>query len=325
MDLYTNMVEKTMKDKEKNKVREKIYLTQFVNANSGIFNHDIERNAELDIPLGTIEKILITNGSVAFFKDDNNILSVGVSNYLTNGKYGIGKNCIINTLSGDGVNSMVYEREIGKDCILMFNNYTHTPDLDIITTADMLTQIDISLNAITINTRSHPTPIVKNKSEVEQIKRILEDTKKGYTTASILSDNILSELLENPKDVIPVLNLSNVENSDNIQYLCIFYNDLLKRFYSKYGHAMNSINKMAQQSRQEVADLDLISFIEIIIKMNCRKKGYEQLNKLFGTDFNCELSETYKIEYERIKNDNETEVDGNVNIDGNENDNTNAE
>lgn len=161
MDLYTNMVEKTMKDKEKNKVREKIYLTQFVNANSGIFNHDIERNAELDIPLGTIEKILITNGSVAFFKDDNNILSVGVSNYLSNGKYGIGKNCIINTLSGDGVNSMVYEREIGKDCILMFNNYTHTPDLDIITTADMLTQIDISLNAITINTRSHPTPIVK--------------------------------------------------------------------------------------------------------------------------------------------------------------------
>ena len=325
MNIYSNMKEKAMKDKEKNRVREEIYLTQLVNANSGIFNHDIEQNADLDIPLGTIEKILITNGSVAFFKDDNDILSVGVSNYLTNGKYGVGKNCIVNTLSGDGLNPMVYERKIGEDCILMFNNYTHTPDLDIITTADMLTQIDISLNAITINTRSHPTPIVKNKSEVEQIKKILEDTKKGYTTASILSDNILSELLENPKDVIPVLNLSNVENSDNIQYLCIFYNDLMKRFYSKYGHAMNSINKMAQQSRQEVADLDLISFIEIIIKMNCRKKGYEQLNKLFGTKFSCELSETYKIEYERIKNDNETEVDGNVNIDGNENDNSNTE
>lgn len=320
MNLYSKM-----KEKEKNRVKEEIYLTQFVNANSGIFNHDIEQNDDLDIPLGTVEKILIINGSVAFFKDDNDVLSVGVSNYLSNGKYGVGKKCIINTLSGDGVNPMVYEREIGKDCILMFNNYTHTPDLDIITYADMLTQIDISLNAITINTRSHPTPIVKNKSEVEQIKKIFEDTKKGYTTASILSDNILSDLLENPKDVIPVLNLSNVENSDNIQYLCIFYNDLMKRFYSKYGHAMNSINKMAQQSRQEVADLDLISFIEIIIKMNCRKKGYDQLNKVFGTDFNCDLSETYKIEYERIKNDNNNseEVDENVYINDNDGNNSN--
>lgn len=320
MNLYSNM-----KEKEKNRLKEEIYLTQFVNANSGIFVHDIENDVDLKIPLGTVEKILITNGSVAFFKDDKDTLSVGVSSYLTNGKYGVGEKCIINTLSGDGVTPMVYERTIDKDCVLMFNNLTHTPDLDILTYSNMLTQIDISLNAITINTRSHPTPIVKNKSEVEQIKRILEDTKKGYSTASILSDNILSELLENPKDVIPVLNLSNVENSNNIQYLCIFYNDLLKRFYSKYGHAMNSINKMAQQSRQEVADLDLISFIEIIIKMNCRKKGYEQLNKLFGTDFNCELSETYKIEYERIKNDNETEVDENVNINDDEGNNSNTD
>lgn len=320
MNLYSNM-----KEKEKNRVKEEIYLSQFVNANSGIFIHDIEQNADLDIPLGTIEKILITNGSVAFFKDDNNILSAGVSNYLSNGKYGVGKNCIINTLSGDGVNSMIYERTIGTDCVLMFNNYTHTPDTDILTYADMLTQIDISLNAITINTRSHPTPIARNKSEVEQIKKIFEDTKKGYSTASILSDNILSDLLENSKDVIPVLNMSNVENSDNIQYLCIFYNDLMKRFYSKYGHAMNSINKMAQQSRQEVADLDLISFIEIIIKMNCRKKGYEQLNKLFDTDFSCELSETYKIEYERIKNDNVEEVDENVNINDDDGNNSNTD
>lgn len=317
MNLYRNM-----KEKEKNRLKEEIYLTQFVNANSGIFTHDIEQNADLNIPLGTIEKILITNGSVAFFKDDKDELSAGVSSYLTNGKYGVGKKCIINTLSGDGVNSMIYERTIDKDCVLMFNNLTHTPDLDIITYANMLTQIDISLNAITINTRSHPTPIVRDKRELEQVKQIYNDIKTGYSTASILSDNILSELLENPKDVIPVLNLSNVENSDNIQYLCIFYNDLLKRFYSKYGHAMNSINKMAQQSRQEVADLDLISFIEIIIKMNCRKKGYEQLNKLFGTDFNCELSETYKIEYERIKNNNK-EVNENVNIDDDEGNNSN--
>lgn len=314
-----------MKEKEKNRLKEELYLSQFVNANSGIFNHNIEINSDLDIPIGTIEKILITNGSVAFFRDDNNTLSVGVSNYLTNGKYGIGKNCIITTLGGDGVNPMVYERKIGTDCVLMFNNYTHTPDLDILTYADMVTQIDISLNAITINTRSHPTPIARNKSEVEQIKRVFEDTKKGYSTASILSDNILSDLLENSKYDIPVLNMSNVENSDNIQYLCIFYNDLMKRFYSKYGHAMNSINKMAQQTRQEVADLDLISFVEIIIKMNCRKDGYKKVNELFGTNYNFDLSETYKIEYERITEKNESEVDTDVNIDGNENDNSDTE
>ena len=320
MNLYSNM-----KEKEKNRLKEEIYLTQFVNANSGVFNHDIENDIDLDIPIGTIEKILITNGSCAFFKDDNNVLSVGVSNYLTNGKYGIGKKCIINTLSGDGVTPMVYERTIDEDCVLMFNNYTHTPDLDILSYADMMTQIDISLNAITINTRSHPTPIARNKSEVEQIKRVFEDTKKGYSTASILSDNILSDLLENSKDVIPVLNLSNVENSDNIQYLCIFYNDLMKRFYSKYGHAMNSINKMAQQSKQEVADLDLIAFIEIIIKMNCRKDGYKKLNDLFKTNYNFDLSETYKIEYERLTTKNESEVSENVNIDENGNDNTDIE
>lgn len=320
MNLYSNM-----KEKEKNRLKEEIYLTQFVNANSGIFNHDIENDTLLDIPIGTIEKILITNGSCAFFKDDTDILSVGVSNYLTNGKYGIGKKCIINTLSGDGITPMIYERTIDEDCVLMFNNYTHTPDLDILTYADMMTQIDISLNAITINTRSHPTPIARNKSEVEQIKKVFEDTKKGYSTASILSDNILSDLLENSKDVIPVLNLSNVENSDNIQYLCIFYNDLMKRFYSKYGHAMNSINKMAQQSKQEVADLDLIAFIEIIIKMNCRKEGYKKVNDLFETNYNFDLSETYKIEYERLTKENESEVFENVNINGDENDNTNSE
>lgn len=308
MNIYSDM-----KYKYKEKYLETAYLMQNVNANSSMFIHDIEgMDKENEIPIGTIEKILITNGCCGITKVNDKFV-VGVASYLSNGTYGIGTDVKITTFGEiDGDKGLVLDRKIGVDCVIIFNNNTHSPDLDLCVYANTLCEIDKSLDALIKNSRIHPIPIAKNREQKAQISKAIEDNDKGITS-TILSENVLSDLMGEDKG-INILNITDVNASDKLQYLSLYYNDILRRFYTKYGHVMQNNGKLAQQTRDEVNDMSLISFIEPLTKLANRQQGYDCLNKLYGTTFNCAFSETWALEYEKlkasIKSDEESEQDG---------------
>ena len=296
-----------LSDKYIKKTTRFAYMTDLIIFLQSMFKHDIE-NMSLDngIPIGTIEKYLITNGICAFTKHNGKIV-VGVASTVGVTPYSVGDTVII-TLE----DATVLERKIGVDAVVMYNNTLRMPDFNVVKYADMFTEVDTSLKCLLHNTRLHPIPIAKDRQTKAQIESALKDIDSGKPT-SILSENILEDLISNTKsETIPVANITDVNASDKIQYVSNYYNDLRKRFFTMYGHAMINTSKLAQQSQSEVKDMDYISMVLPHNMLHSRLQGYDCLNKLFDTNYTCDFSDTWKHEWEEICT--ETEGDNSAEI-----------
>lgn len=296
-----------LSDKYIKKTTRFAYMTDLIIFLQSMFKHDIE-NMSLDngIPIGTIEKYLITNGICAFTKHNGKIV-VGVASTVGITPYSVGDTVII-TLE----DATVLERKIGVDAVVMYNNTLRLPDFNVVKYADMFTEVDTSLKCLLHNTRLHPIPIAKDRQTKAQIESALKDIDNGKPT-SILSENILEDLISNTKsETIPVANITDVNASDKIQYVSNYYNDLRKRFFTMYGHAMINTSKLAQQSQSEVKDMDYISMVLPHNMLHSRLQGYDCLNKLFNTNYTCDFSDTWKQEWKEICT--ETEGDNSAEI-----------
>lgn len=296
-----------LSDKYIKKTTRFAYMTDLIIFLQSMFKHDIE-NMSLDngIPIGTIEKYLITNGICAFTKHNGKIV-VGVASTVGVTPYSVGDTVII-TLE----DATVLERKIGIDATVMYNNTLRLPDFNVVKYSDMFTEVDTSLKCLLHNTRLHPIPIAKDRQTKAQIETALKDIDTGKPT-SILSENILEDLINNTKsETIPVANITDVDASDKIQYVSNYYNDLRKRFFTMYGHAMINTSKLAQQSQSEVKDMDYISMVLPHNMLHSRLQGYDCLNKLFETNYTCDFSDTWKQEWKEIctetKGDNSAEI-----------------
>lgn len=284
-----------LSDKYIKKTTRFAYMTDLIIFLQSMFKHDIE-NMSLDngIPIGTIEKYLITNGICAFTKHNGKIV-VGVASTVGVTPYSVGDTVII-TLE----DATVLERKIGVDAVVMYNNTLRLPDFNVVKYADMFTEVDTSLKCLLHNTRLHPIPIARDRQTKAQIEAALKDIDSGKPT-SILSENILEDLISNTKsETIPVANITDVNASDKIQYVSNYYNDLRKRFFTMYGHAMINTSKLAQQSQSEVKDMDYISMVLPHNMLHSRLQGYDCLNKLFNTNYTCDFSDTWKHEWDEI-------------------------
>lgn len=284
-----------LSDKYIKKTTRFAYMTDLIIFLQSMFKHDIE-NMSLDngIPIGTIEKYLITNGICAFTKHNGKIV-VGVASTVGITPYSVGDTVII-TLE----DATVLERKIGIDATVMYNNTLRLPDFNVVKYADMFTEVDTSLKCLLHNTRLHPIPIAKDRQTKAQIETALKDIDNGKPT-SILSENILEDIINNTKsETIPIANITDVNASDKIQYVSNYYNDLRKRFFTMYGHAMINTSKLAQQSQSEVKDMDYISMVLPHNMLHSRLQGYDCLNKLFETNYTCDFSDTWKQEWKEI-------------------------
>lgn len=284
-----------LSDKYIKKTTRFAYMADLIIFLQSMFKHDIE-NMSLDngIPIGTIEKYLITNGICAFTKHNGKIV-VGVASTVGITPYSVGDTVII-TLE----DATVLERKIGIDATVMYNNTLRLPDFNVVKYADMFTEVDTSLKCLLHNTRLHPIPIAKDRQTKAQIEAALKDIDTGKPT-SILSENILEDLITSTRsETIPVANITDVNASDKIQYVSNYYNDLRKRFFTMYGHAMINTSKLAQQSQSEVKDMDYISMVLPHNMLHSRLQGYDCLNKLFETNYTCDFSDTWKHEWKEI-------------------------
>ena len=117
-----------------------------------------------------------------------------------------------------------------QECFIFFNNRNHTPDINIPRYADLLAKIDISLNANIVNSRMSPIVVAKDNNTKNQLAEIIKQNHDGHTEV-ITSPNILNDA----GDDITVVNITDVNASDKIQYLLHAKDDLTREFLNLYG------------------------------------------------------------------------------------------
>lgn len=240
-----------------------------------------------------IELYLLTNGACGFGKVENGDLIVtpshpcGEPNY-----YGIGTRLIGATPRGR------YEGIIGETTAYGYNNRLGLPDFEIMHTADILAETDTSIDLNILYSRYLPIPVCHDEKTKTALNSVLENLKKGIST--VISGNILRKL-ETGGSEIEVVDITDVKNSDKIQYLTHLKDDVFRQFFTYRGQCNNGTGKMAQQTKEEITGDLSISFILPIEMLNERQKMCNMVNKVFGLNTKVKFSTPWAVEYEKFK------------------------
>lgn len=239
-----------------------------------------------------IEHTLIRFGCCSIVKIENEYFAGVPAIQPPLDNYGIGKEITITTYNGQHK----VKGKIGENCVLIWNNSEYVGDFIITWFAKMFKEIDISMESNVYNSRLHPIPIAKNskiKSAIDNIFRTIKGENIKNETYSVLSEQAFEDVISGKSTPVEVVNLTDVNNIDKIQYLSKFHDDLLRRFCTLYGHAMQTSGKMAQQTTEELQGYNSFSMIIPSNRLEEREKGITEFNRIFNENVTIEYSEAW--------------------------------
>ena len=180
--------------------------------------------------------------------------------------------------------------------VVMFNDVTLRPDLNIGRYAAMLTEIDTSTLLNVIYSRYLPIPVAKNEEQKRALDEILTTLIKGDKLKTMVNENMLETLFNGDTKPFDVLNISDVSNSDKIQYLLKAHDDIMRRFYGLYGMDVNGTEKMAQQTTAEVGSRQGASMIIPYNMFAEAKKAVDEINTKFGWNVSVKFGRPWEYD-----------------------------
>lgn len=223
--------------------------------------------------------------------------------------YGEGTEVIAITHNG---HERRFESRYSDDVVVGFNNINETPCYDIEVDAELMSEVDLSLEYLNYYTRLYPLIKVADEKEKEKVLFAFRNMKIGEPL-TIIDKPLLEELGQSSS--ITSDTLTNPELSRNIQFLSKFREDLKRWHLTKYGQTINGGSKLAQESVDEVNGTVSASLILPLDMLAARRKMVEEVNRKFGTDITVDFSGAWRAEvthYEELSGEDEidnTETD----------------
>lgn len=253
-----------------------------------------------------VEDLLLRYGWASIGKDENGV-HVGYISYneLDENNIPIGDATLV-TRHGYEMRGVIDE-----NIVLGFNNDMRLPELKLEFYADLFNETDISIKSIIQKARLNPIPLARDSKIKTALDNAMSDIKAGNTKA-VAYDSIRDDFIEGAEPVT-MLQLTEPEHTDKLQYMSKFYDDLLRRFLTFYGHPLSSASKMAQVTSAELEGYTTYSRIYPNILLESRKDFMERCNNVLGTEFSVDFSKAW----EHLNNDiilNNEEVGNNDNV-----------
>ena len=249
---------------------------------------------ETGIDVDTIEPTLLLTGKVAFVKEGNEYLVGRVSFAGEPTRYFYGRDAI--ATAGNGFNKYYKNWSKNKNIVVAFNNNLKTPDFQLLKTAGILSEVDISLLCNLVYSRLYPIGVAHDDKTKKVLEELFDNMQLGKF-ASITSRNILENLGGKDGSGIDVLNLTDVSVSDKIQYLAKYKDDTLRWLWSIYGQNVQATSKLAQESVDEVTSGQGVSMIVPHDMLHQRLRVCEELKKKFGWNVTVTFSEPWQNEF----------------------------
>lgn len=279
------------------------FLSHFTSNENFITSMFRYKNLPKSIDERFIEIYYSSNGSLMWTKNNNNELIVARGSRSGNIKdYGLGEDY---NGTNDNPEMGSITRKIGVDCVVGYNNSSMTPDFDAFFYADTLKELEKSIR---FNIRfARLAPILKASTGMkkEALEELLNNIDDG-NMVNVITSNIVDELRNEESSAYETINLTNVDDIKNIQFLVKTYEDLLRIFHTKYGQAEQGNGKLAQQSVDEVNGTTSASFVYALNKFHERQKTIDEVNVMFADildkPIKVEFSPAWALEYQRYIN-----------------------
>lgn len=294
--MYTFNYDK-MKEKYQKDFNKKTAWLRMLNVLISMFKWE---NLPDTVPAEFLETYLITNGTAGFQKIGNEYL-VGMGGYQGDmNPYDIGTEymaVIINRPQMLGT--------VNKDICVAINNYTRTPDFDIVKYSTILSEIDTSEKINVLFSRMSRIPKVADEKERIAIINSIKAIQEGKVDA-VVSKNIMQDLI-NGNSNTEFLDLVDVKDIDKLQYLNQYYDNIFKRFCTEYGISYRTTSKLAQQTESEARGNDVLSMTYPLVKLKCRQRFCDEVNAMYGLNISCNFSECWSENYDSLINYNKNE------------------
>jgi len=234
-------------------------------------------------------EIAIGSGVAAFYK----CRSEGSVNY--------DKWCCTPAFPADQINNMLtakkittsgsdysVELEVGKDCILLFNNSAHASNYIFCKYADDLTETAVSASKLTKWSRMTPIPRVNNDTDIAKYENLMKRILDGEDINVITEE--LSLLQEGHRTLDDnVLRLTDESAVEKLHFFDQHAEQILRRFATVRGLPFSTTAKSAQNLQDELHDMDAVSTFMIQDEIDSRREGFERAAKFMkdfdGTEF----------------------------------------
>lgn len=180
------------------------------------------------------------------------------------------------------------ELEVGKDCILLFNNSSLYPSIMFAKYADDLTETAISASKLTKWARMTPIPRVDTDTDIAKYTTLLQRILEGEDI-NVLTDE-LSVLKDGHRTIDDnVLRLTDETSVDKLHFFDEHIEQILRRFATWRGLPFSTTAKSSQNLIDELHDMDAISTFMIEDEIACRRDGFERASAFMkeydGTEF----------------------------------------
>lgn len=287
-----------LKPKGRNRVRYQTYFNMFLNILLDMFEWE---GLPESIPARFLEMILHSKGEVFIGRETEDAPLVAAIGSLSGDidDYCLGTECVAVTPR----QSLEGKRNI--DIAYGVNNKTATADTLLYWLSHMLAENDRSMELVSTYARLLPIPKVRDEKDKQMFDELIDKLIDG-DPKSFASRNALSEALGD--NATNILNITDPEQTDKLQYLSRFADDIIKRFYNFYGQPLQTQNKAAQSISDELHGMDSVSFILPLQMLQCRQALADNINKIFGLEVSVRFSQPWEIEYRKyVSNDNDAD------------------
>lgn len=192
--------------------------------------------------------------------------------------------------------------QIGKNCEIVYCNslqdniFMFPSDGGLLTFiqryARQLADIESTINIYLVNCRLTSFPTAANDQVKSSIERLFEKLTLGKR--AVISDNAIVEQFRN-------IDINRSSIHDGINDLLIARDKILEQLYRDIGIRMYNPKK-AQVNEEELESNDQLLVINTSDMIDTQNEGFERVNKMFGTNISCELSEDFKIDEKGVEN-----------------------
>lgn len=189
------------------------------------------------------------------------------------------------------------------DILVFFNNFMRMPDLFTEKYATFLSDVDFSILNNVFFSRQHPIPTARDKQTQSRINEAIKTVAEGQFNTILMETN-LKDIIDG-KDV-DILNITDVEKSQYIQYLSHLHDSLISRLFFMLGLGTTDNGKQAQISVDELNKNDDASITQALAWYNERKKAIDAAREK-GHELSFDFSPLWKARIESIINPPEVE------------------
>jgi hypothetical protein len=146
--------------------------------------------------------------------------------------------------------------------------------------------------------RQHPIPTARDKQTQSRINEAIKTVAEGQFNTILMETN-LKDIIDG-KDV-DILNITDVEKSQYIQYLSHLHDGLISRLFFMLGLGTTDNGKQAQISVDELNKNDDASITQALAWYNERKKAIDAAREK-GHELSFDFSPLWKARIESILN-----------------------